>query len=286
MKKMTMCPRCTKAFAADAKDGIEQETVTCPNCGYMINTKEKVKSKQHCHDVSLNGVDECAWEERGEKRKTILTSMKPRTDRPMFASLLLAAVVIIGISSAVFPEAYLQAPLDVLFAAGLSGTITITIYNQSGIPLENMVVWIDSSLKKMTNSTGSTIIDNVPLGKQYLHVSSSNESAGELKELFFLPIHSSSDITVTNQSGELRITNQSTNIVWCSSIVLLLSIVCMFGFFASWKRQYFDVAFVGSIIGIGTIGFYFIGTILSVIALILLMKSKEEFDNGKKGKSF
>ncbi len=281
-----MCPRCTKAFAADVKDSIEQETVTCPNCGYLITTEEKAKSKQHCYDASLNGVCECAWEERGEKRKTILTSIKPRTDRPMFASLLLATVVIIGISSAVFPEAFLQTPLDILFAAGLSGTITITIHNQSGIPLENMVVWVDSSIKKITNSSGTIIIDNVPLGRQYLHVSSTNESVGASKEFFFLPLHSSSDITVTNQSGELRITDQSTNIVWCSSIVLLLSIVCMFGFFASWKRQYFDVAIVGSIIGIGTIGFYFIGTILSVIALILLLRSKEEFDNGKKGKSF
>lgn len=250
-----------------------QETVTCPFCSY----------EKECHILDF---DECAWEERSEGRKTILNSMKPRTYKPIIASLLLITVVIIGFSSAIFPEVYLQTPLDILFAAGFTGTITITIQNQSGIPLENMYIWVDSLSKNMTNAKGTITIDKVPLGKQQIHVSSTLNSSGELIPFFFLPIQSLYTITVINHSDNLRIIDKSTNLVWCSGIVLLLSFVCMFGFIAAWKRQYFDVAIVGSIIGIGIIGFYFIGTILSVIVLVLLLKSKEEFEDGKKGKNF
>ncbi len=270
----------------DKKEGVMQEKFTCSICGYQIDNHTLVKSEKDVYDKSSKSIDECAWEERREGRKTILSSTIPRTDKPLFASIFLIVVVIIGLSSAIFPEAYLQAPLDVLFAAGLTGTITITIQNQSGIPLENMYIWVDSLSKRVTDSNGTTTINNVPLAKQLLHVSSALDNSSGFKEFFFLPIHSYYNITVTNQSGNLRIIDKSTNLAWCSSIVLLLSVVCLFGFIAAWKRQYFDVALVGGIIGLGIFGFYFVGTILSVIALLLLIKSKEEFKDEKKGKNF
>jgi hypothetical protein len=52
------------------------------------------------------------------------------------------------------------------------------------------------------------------------------------------------------------------------------------------KRKHFDVAVAGSIISIFSFGFFLIGAIISIIAFIIIMKCKEEFDDGKKGKTF
>ena len=286
MKGRITCPRCAKEFTANAKDGSSQVTVTCPNCGHKITVKTKIKDKSAGDDSSVDVFEEVSWEEHGEPRKTVLSSMKPRTDRPMLASLILILVVIIGFSSALFPEAYLQTPLDVLSATGATGTVTLTIQNQSGIPLENVYVQVGPLQKNMTNSSGSTTLTDIPLGKQSVSVSFTANGSSESKEFFVLPIHSVADITVKNNVGTLQIIDQSTSLVWCSSIVILLSIVCIFGVIASWKRQHFDAAIVCTTVGIFTIGFYFMGSILSILALVLLLKSKEEFDDGKKGKSF
>ena len=47
-----------------------------------------------------------------------------------------------------------------------------------------------------------------------------------------------------------------------------------------------DVAVVGALLGIFSFGFFLLGSILSIISLFLILSSKEEFENGKKGKSF
>ena len=62
-------------------------------------------------------------------------------------------------------------------------------------------------------------------------------------------------------------------------MALFAAIVCL-------RRIHFDVAFVGSFLGIFSFGFFLIGSILSIIALVIIWFSKEEFKNGKKGKIF
>ena len=66
----------------------------------------------------------------------------------------------------------------------------------------------------------------------------------------------------------------------------IFSIFALMGAITCFKRQHLDVASVGSLIGIFSFGFFFIGSILSIIAFVLIMKSREEFENGKKGKIF
>ena len=72
----------------------------------------------------------------------------------------------------------------------------------------------------------------------------------------------------------------------CALIILIFSIFALLGALVCIKRQYFDVAVVSSLIAIFSFGFFFIGTILSIIAFIVIIKSKDEFDDGKKGKTF
>jgi DNA-directed RNA polymerase subunit RPC12/RpoP len=286
MKGRIQCPHCGKDFIAIEKDGHIKEIQKCPNCGKKISLKRKNKNDENCEKTSSDNYEECNWEEHGEPRKTILSSFKPRTDKPMLASLLLLTVVIIGISSAIFPEAYLQTPLDVLSATGSTGAITLFVQDQDGTNMDNILVWVDPLFKNSTNTSGFVTLENLSLGKQHLFISINGTVTSEAKEIFILPFHTETTITVMQDSTSLKIQEQLTDLVWCSSIVIILSIATIFGFIASWKRQHFDAAVIGSIVGIFTIGFYFIGSILSIIAIILLLLSKEEFDDGKKGKSF
>jgi len=53
-----------------------------------------------------------------------------------------------------------------------------------------------------------------------------------------------------------------------------------------WKRNYFDIALIGCLVGVFTVGFFFIGSILSIIAFYLIYQSRDEFVDEKKGKSF
>ena len=286
MKGRIQCPHCGKDFAAIEKDGHMKITQKCPHCGHKQPIYKRSKDKLRDRVSGSDSKDECSWEEHGEPRKTILPSFKPRTDKPMLASILLITVVIIGFSSAFLPDAYLQTPLDILSFTGSTGTITVLIEDQNGSALEDIVVWFDQSLKNSTNDSGAAILRNIPLGKQQIYVSNNPASPSGSMELFILPIHAEVLFICENDEDSVKILEESTDLVWCSSIVIILSIATIFGFIASWKRKHFDAAIVGCIVGIFTVGFYFIGSILSIAALFLLLKSKEEFDDGKKGKSF
>ena len=72
----------------------------------------------------------------------------------------------------------------------------------------------------------------------------------------------------------------------CTLILTIFSIFALAGTVACLKRKYFDVAIAGSLFGIFSFGFFFLGSIFSIIAFAIVMKSKEEFENGKKGKIF
>ena len=69
-------------------------------------------------------------------------------------------------------------------------------------------------------------------------------------------------------------------------IILIFSIFALIGAIACIQRKHFDVAVVGCFLSIFSFGFFMIGSVLAIIALIFIYKSKEEFDDGKKGKFF
>jgi len=72
----------------------------------------------------------------------------------------------------------------------------------------------------------------------------------------------------------------------CTIILLIFSVFALLGAIACLKRKHFDIAVAGCIISIFTFGFFLVGSILSIIAFVIVMKSKEEFEDGKKGKIF
>ena len=93
MKGRTKCPKCNHDFILDIPNDKEKYSTTCPSCNYKFNIKKPIE----CEDTE----EECIWEEHGEPRKTILSSMKPRTDKPMITSFILIIVFIINLISAI-----------------------------------------------------------------------------------------------------------------------------------------------------------------------------------------
>ena len=189
MKGRTTCPKCNHEFVMEAPVDSKTCEATCPKCDHTFAIRQSSKKS----------AKECGWEEHGEPRKTVLSSKKPRTEKPDVASFLLLTTCVLGIFTAVF-----------LFSSSEDLTI----------PYINTNVLIDM------------------LG---------------IYELV--------------------------------TIIVIFSCFAFAGFVATLKRRYFKVAVVGAFFSIFSIGF-FVGIILSIVALALIGLSKEEFENGTKGKVF
>jgi|GEM_PF-1097384 len=71
-----------------------------------------------------------------------------------------------------------------------------------------------------------------------------------------------------------------------SIIIVIFSVFAIIAIFACNKRKYFILAIAGSFIAIFSFGFFFIGSILSIIAFVIIYLSRDEFEDEKKGKIF
>ena len=177
----------------DVPDTSKTCEISCPKCNHKFAIRPDSAKPSRA-------TEEYGWEEHGEPRKTILSSLKPRTTKPMIASFLLLASGILGIFTAVFVYSsdYLVIPyinLDLTFLIDMLSNIVLSI------------------------------------------------------------------------------------------VIVVFSVFALVGFAAAFKRRYLDAAAIGAFLGIFSIGF-FIGMILSLVALALIVVSREEFKHGTKGKVF
>lgn len=69
-------------------------------------------------------------------------------------------------------------------------------------------------------------------------------------------------------------------------LTFIFSIFALIGALFCFKRKKFYIALVCSILGIFSLDIFFITSIISVVALLLLLKSKDEFADYEKGKIF
>ena len=190
MKGKTTCPRCSHEFVMDMPDDSEIHTIKCLQCNHEFVIKRTCEEEPD---------DECGWEEYGEPRKTILSSMKTKTNKPVIASFLLLATGVLGIFTAVI-------------LASSNGPII-------------------SRLEVITSCFSS--IDNVLLSVPFV----------------------------------------------------VFSAFAFIGSITAFKRRYFVFTAVCAVVGIFSVGL-FIGFVLSIVALVLLVISRDEFENATKGKVF
>lgn len=87
------------------------------------------------------------------------------------------------------------------------------------------------------------------------------------------------DPSIIQQQG-VNITIQQIEMIinTCATIAVILTIFPILGGFFSIKRNKWALSLLGSILGLFIIGPIFISSILSLISLILIILSKEEFN--------
>jgi len=276
MKGRTSCPKCKHDFEVEVTDDKEQHEVVCPKCEnkFKIDTKNK----------ECGPDEECSWEEHGEPRKTVLSSIKPKTNKPMMATILLIVVFSIGISTAALSEAFIESSLDIASAAGMDGTVVLTINDQNNKSIDDATIRINNELTKFTGENGIYIANNVELGIQVFEVCT-EEFNNQSFELLVTPFfNSESNIVLENSTATAELKEFDTAI--CSMVLIIFSIFPILAAVVCFKRQHFDIALVGSILGIFSFGFFLTGSIISFVALYIIWKSRDEFENGKKGKTF
>lgn len=277
MKGRTTCPKCKNEFVLDVPENKEQYDVVCPKCEKKFTIKT---SKKDC------GPDEkCLWEEHGEPRKTILSSIKPQTNKPMIAAILLLVVFCLGITTAAFSEQFIESSLDVASGIGLDGTLKLKVIDASNNKtLENANITVNG-VKTVFDYTKETYSNgNIEPGIQLIKVSAS-EYETQSFEIMVTPFFASEN-TITMEKGAGVGEIQGFDTSFCLIILVIFSIFPIIGAIVCLKRQHFDVATVGTILGILSFGFFLIGSIISIIAFVIIMKSRDEFENGKKGKTF
>ena len=274
MKGRTTCPKCKHQFILDVPKDCERHEAVCPKCEKKFIIKAISSDKK--------SDEECLWEEYGEPRKTILSSIKRKTNRPKIASILLICVFILGLTNSVFSETFITTSMDLASGIGLKGSIKIQVTDLSNNSLENINIKINE-INGTTNQKGIFYKEDIELGIQTLKILS-NKYENQTNEILITPfLGTESTIKLENGSSNKISTYDSTG---CSIIFAIFSIFALLGAITTLKRQHLDVSIVGSLIGIFTFGFFFIGSILSIIAFIIIMRVRDEFENGKKGKIF
>ena len=271
MKGRTVCPNCKYEFILDLPEDKKHE-VTCPNCKHKYVIQAKCKKSE----------DECKWEEHGEPRKTVLSKIRPKTNKPMISAILLVCVFVIGVSTSVFSEQFIESTMDIGNAIGLSGNVKITVLDFENQSIDNVTVKINN-VSKLTNDKGYVCFKKIGLGIQKIEVNKSSYQK-QVEEHLILPFFTNEILIRYNMTSGSNI--KEFDRVGCSLIIGILSIFPLLGFISCLKRRNFDIAIAGASIGIFSFGFFFIGSILSVIAAYLIFKSRDEFENGKKGKTF
>lgn len=275
MKGRTICPKCNHEFVFDLQDDEKKHDIICPQCSKKFTIKLK---------PSKTGMEkECSWEEHGEPRKTVLSKIKPRTKMPMIASILLVCIFIIGTTTAFFSETFITSTSDIGSQIGLSGSIELLVTDLENNSLENASIKINS-LTRFTNNKGKLSLDDVELGIISLEISLP-EYKDKTYEILVTPfITTKSTVKLEEGSGETEKNELDT--VGCSFVLIIFTVFALVALVACIKRQHFDVAIAGSLLSIFSFGFFFVCSILGIITFVLILKSQEEFKNGKKGKIF
>jgi hypothetical protein len=259
----------------DLPDNLEKREVICPKCENKFTIQAK------CSDPKL--VDECSWEEYGEPRKTVLSSIKPKTNKLMIAVILLSCVFAIGLITAAFSDAFIESSMNLTSDIGFTGSIEILVTDRSNNSLSNVNVTLND-VTSTTNENGIFFVENIKLGIQTLTLSGDGYKT-QTCEILVIPIFNLKK-TIELEAGVGQGNNINFDYTGCTLILAIFSVFGLLGTIACLKQQHADVAIMCSLISIFSFGFFFIGSILSIIAFIFIMKYRDEFDNGKKGKIF
>lgn len=266
MKGKSRCPHCKESVVVDVPDGLSgEQVVTCPNCGmkFKVNVDEKY-----------------SWESEAPMIHPSV-HLKTRSMKPAIAGILLIITLIFGVilSAAIFSS------VSLIESAHIDCTFKGKVVDDNGNPLEGVTVSLlnHPEISNVTNDKGKFSLSNITAGKQTLHLTKEGYKTTNIKVIVLPQNIESEKFVMEEGSGEVSTESLSAKILinyafWISSLVLVMSIITGIGGIASLMRKYFPMTVIGSVTGFFTI----VGIPLGIIALVLLLISKDEFESEPK----
>jgi hypothetical protein len=224
--------------------------------------------------------------------------VKGKSSKPSIAGALLLVAAVLGIVGgvALLSLGFVFGGMDegfAFFGEEQNGDITGTVVALNGTPIAGVNISIvGEPLSTMTDSEGNYIIYNVPSGNQKIMV----EKEGYVTivyKAFIDPSQHSRDnekdstnefnFTLQIGSGEVE---QGSYPPWdlirgittvCGVLIVVFSIVALMGAISAFRRTGWGIAMTGAVLGLFTV----IGTLFALIAIFILVISKDEFDKQK-----
>jgi len=236
--------------------------VKCPKCGYSFTSIEDVTTCPRCmHQFQAGTIPP-------------LHAEKKRSNRPVVAGVLLIVASILGFMMGGF-IGFVPGMVDEI-STGQTVTVYGNVVYENGSAVNNATVTVlGLGLYSNTSSDGSYRIENVPAGVQRIKAEKNNNSL--TIKTFVYEGTNKVDFTLKPGSHEQDIMSEVNNVLYvCSIVIFILSVFTLLGGIFALKRKHFGIAVIGAIMGMPALGFL-VGLILSIIALIFLVLSRNEF---------
>jgi hypothetical protein len=176
------------------------------------------------------------------------------------------------------------------FGEEQNGDITGTVVAINGTPIADVnISIIGEPLSTKTDSDGNYIIYNVPSGNQKIMVEKEGYVTIIYKAFISPSQHSrdkendfSNEYDFTLQSGE-GVVEKGSYPPWdlirgmttvCGVLMVVFSIVILIGAIQAFRRTGWGIAMTGAVLGLFTV----MGTLFALIAIFILVISKDEFN--------
>lgn len=207
--------------------------------------------------------------------------MKPSSSKPMIAGILLIIVFVLGIATGILFNDIIEEGIENM---GGTGTFKGIVRDENGYLPDVTVALVNyPTINDTTDENGKFLLKKVPTGYQKINLSKENYTTltvrilvlpgtGAIKEKIVMEKGSGNS---TINSDFVKMFDMVTGVI-CPIIFVIFGVFALLGGILSIQRKHFAVAIIGSVFGILSFGF-FIGSILSIAALILILLSKEEF---------
>ncbi len=259
MRGKTRCPYCNKQVIVEVPDGaVGLQKTKCPNCG--MNIVVDVKGK----------------EEKKEESFVIHPLVKKeKTSKPMIAGTLLVIVFVTGI----LLGSFILLSQESIFKG--YGEYKAKVFDEEGKPLQGVKAYLDNKTV-VSDKEGIIHFSNVSAGKHILWLYKEGYKSMKIKVLV-LPWRNFLTDKFKMEKGNGTIERKS--FLYTASLflpylafgIIIVSIPALIGAIFCFLRKQALIALICSIFGIFSIGPFFIGSILSIVALALIVLSRDEF---------
>jgi hypothetical protein len=220
---------------------------------------------------------------------------KPPTNYGSIAGILL---IIVGIILIFTGASIFMLDMDLILeetsSSGSSSNIVGEVTDENGEPLEDVELRVQGTDEiSITNAQGEYILENVKEGKQVITVTKENYTTIEHKKYitsFDLEGTSVGDIEIdftmrpgngTEVSGDYEdeaVSFIETFLQVCAVLMMIVAVIAFIGAVFAIKRTKYYFVVIACVLGIiFGLGLIFIGSILSIIALVLAYMGRSEF---------